>query len=119
VKITAIIFLILTILVIASLSLIRSSEKATALFVNFIDCKNYLEHHPLLSISGDYIHIPSHNFKQLCMGLLSINGPLDVLTGGLIKCEKYIMLNETTILSNPHFDPSKISFICNNLNPSK
>jgi hypothetical protein len=109
----------MTILVILCLSLIRSSEKATAMFVNTIDCKNYLEHHPPLSISGDYVHITSHNIKQLCVDLLSINGPINILTGGLIKCEKYIMLNETTILSNLHFNTGKISFICNNLNPSK
>jgi hypothetical protein len=119
VKTIAIIFLIRIILVISSLSLIHPSEKATALFLNTIDCKNYLEYHPPISVSGDYIHVPSHNIKYLCVHLLSISGPINILIEGLIKCEKHIMLNETTFLSNPHINPGKISFICNNLNPSK
>jgi hypothetical protein len=107
------------ILVILFLSLIYSSGKETALFLNIIDCKNYLEHHPSISVFGDYIHIPSHNIKYLCIHLLSISIPINILIEGLIKCEKHIMLNETTFLSNPHITTGKISFICNNLNPSK
>ena len=96
--------------------MIHSDEKATAIFVNSIDCKNYLEHNPPTSVSGDSVRIPTHNIKQLSINLLSINGQINSLSEGLFKCEKYVMLNETTILSIPHFTSDEISIMCNNLN---
>ncbi len=116
-KVIATIFLIMIFLTISSVSGTVSIQKANALFVNIIDCKYYFMHNPPQSTSGVSVPIPSHNIKQLCIDLLSVNGPINSLTGGVVKCEQHIMLHESNTLSNSRFNPLEISFICNNLNP--
>lgn len=116
-KVIVTIFLIMIFLTISSVSGMVFIQKANALFVNIVDCKYYFMHNPPQSTLGVSVPIPSHNIKQLCVDLLSVNGSINSLTGGVVKCEQHIMIHETAILSNPRFNPLEISFICNNLNP--